>query len=615
MNNEMLVLLTVILVAGSFAQWLAWKLNLPSILLLLGGGLLLGPGTGVLDPDADFGKLLFPMVSLGVALILFEGGLTLKLKEFRESGGTILRLISVGALVCAVLTGLFAHWILGFSVELSALLGAILVITGPTVIGPMLRQIRPRGKVSYVVKWEGILNDPVGALAAVLVYEAFRTVGMGAAQMTILEGVLLTMAASVLTSVAGAFLLVMAMRYRWLPDYLHVPITLAVVIASFTLSEAVQKESGLLSVTFLGILLANQRSFPVKHILEFKENLQVMLISGLFIVLGARVEVETLFQIGPASVLFLIAMIVVVRPATVLVSTWGSTLNWRERFFLMLMAPRGIVVTAIASLFTLRMIEDGRVAEAETFFAEILFVIFGTVIFYGLTASFYARRFQISSANPNGLALVGAHPWARMLAVSVRDEGIPVVLIDSNESNVAAARAQGFQAYLGNIHSKEFLESIDFSEMGRALALTANAEVNAFAEIALSSFLGRSNVYHLTVGTTREREPGASMESPGSVLFGESATYEVLEKRFYGGQVVQRFRYDPEVGIPETVIPLFCRQPNEQFRVFSSRSSFVPKAGATILALGRAEDVPPMEDGGAVKEVAGEVSLVPERAT
>ncbi len=592
MDKEILIGLTWVIFLGTLAQWCGWRFQIPSILLLLGFGLLAGPGTGILAPDQLFGDLVFPVASIAVAIILFEGGLSLNLKEFKQSGGIILRLISVGSLVCWALSTFFAYTLLELPIEIALLVGALLIITGPTVIGPMLRQIRPRGRINHIVKWEGILNDPVGAILAVLLLETVLSGGMSSAPSTFLQGMVVTLLVGIIGAILGAFVLIFAMRHRWLPDYLHIPVTLTVVIALNSVSNLFQEESGLVSVTLLGIILANQRTFPVKHIIEFKENLQVLLISGLFIVLGARVDADTLLQVGWQSFLFLLASILIVRPLTVLVSVAGSQLNWKERFFLMLMAPRGIVVTALASVFAFRLSQTGN-PDADRMFAEILFVILGTVLFYGIAASVYARKVRIGNTNPQGLVLVGAHPWARMIAVALRRKSIPVELIDSNAHHIDAAREVGLSAHRGNIHSSDFLEEIDFSEIGRGLALTANDEINAFAALALGKHLGKTHVYHLASGEIGAKARGASAERQQNVLFHAEATFEKIEKEFYSGAVVRELTLTEDWDY-ETMrqnffffVPLFAINEAGQLRVFSSRSTFVPKAGATILALAR----------------------------
>jgi len=594
-DKEILIGLTWVIFLGTLAQWCGWRFQIPSILLLLGFGLIAGPGIGLLDPDALFGDVVFPVASIAVAVILFEGGLSLNLKEFRQSGNVIVRLISVGALVTWVLSTFFAWLLLDLPLEIALLFGALLVITGPTVIGPMLRQIRPRGRVSHIIKWEGILNDPVGAILAVLLLESVLSGGLNTAPGTFITGILITLGVGIIGAILGALVLILPMRHRWLPDYLHIPVTLTVVIALNSVSNLFQEESGLVSVTLLGIILANQRTFPVKHIIEFKENLQILLISGLFIVLGARVEAETLFQVGWQSLLFLIASILIVRPLAVMASTAGTQLDWKERFFIMLMAPRGIVVTALASVFAFRLIQTGD-PQGEKMFAEILFVILGTVLFYGIAASVYARKVQIGAANPQGLIFVGAHPWARMLAVALKKNQIPVALVDTNGSHIEAARNIGLTAYEGNIHSSEFMEEIDFSEIGRGLALTANEEINAFAEIALGKHLGKTHVYHLGTGKSAGRARGATAERQQNVLFSAEASFDLLEKEFYSGAVVKEILlnedWNPEKAatFDGFLLPLFAISESGQLRVFSSRSTFVPKAGGKILALYRRKD-------------------------
>lgn len=607
MDKEILIGLTWVLFLGTLAQWCGWRFQIPSILLLLTFGLIAGPGTGLLDPDALFGNVVFPVASIAVAVILFEGGLSLNLKEFRESGSIIIRLISIGGFLTWVLSTFFAWLLLDLSLDISLLFGALLVITGPTVIGPMLRQIRPRGRVSHVVKWEGILNDPVGAILAVLILETVLYGGLGSAPSTFLTGILITIGVGLVGAIVGAFVLIFAMRHRWLPDYLHIPVTLTVVIALNSVSNLLQEESGLVSVTLLGIILANQRTFPIKHIIEFKENLQILLISGLFIVLGARVEVETLFQVGWESLLFLIASILIVRPLSIIASTVGTNMIWKERFFLMLMAPRGIVVTALASVFAFRLSQTGN-PEGERLFAEILFVILGTVLFYGIAASLYARKVQIGSSNPQGLLFVGAHPWARMIAVALKRNGFAVGLIDPNRSHIQAARNVGLTAHEGSIHSSDFLEEIDFSEIGRGLAVTSNAEINAFGELALGKHLGKTHVYHLAFGDDSGNARGGSAERQQNVLFRSDATFELIEKEFYSGAVVKEIHlkedWDPEKAkeFDGFLLPLFAIGEAGQLRVFSSRSTFVPKAGGKILALHRSNDKGRKSEPGAEKD-------------
>ncbi len=296
--TEPLIQLTLVAVVGLGAQLLAWHLRLPSILLLLLSGFLLGPVLGLITPDALLGETLFPLVSLSVGLILFEGGLTLKLKELPASGPVVARLISVGALATWIVAALGARFLLGLDWALAILFGAILIVTGPTVVGPLLRQIRPHGRAGTILKWEGILIDPVGAVLAVLVLEIIALGGGVSVTSFVLLGVGRSLLVGVVLGLLGAAVLVALMRRHLIPDYLQSGVTLMLVVGFFTLGDLLAAEGGLLTVTLMGIALANQTYVPVRHIVEFKENLQVLLIGVLFILLAGRVQVADLFQVG-----------------------------------------------------------------------------------------------------------------------------------------------------------------------------------------------------------------------------------------------------------------------------------------------------------------------------
>lgn len=373
--------LTLILTLGATAQWLAWRFKLPSILLLLVFGFVAGPVAKWINPDLILGKLAEPYISLAVAVVLFEGGLSLNLRELKGSAPIILRLVTVGSLVGWLVAAFFAHIIIGLNMGASLLTGAILIITGPTVIGPMLRAIRPKGRGRDVLKWEGILNDPIGAVLAVLIMEAIVVTHSGGERGFIVVQMVKTLVTGL--AVGGCFSVVhiFLMRKKAIPDFLHNSFTLAFVLLASVLSNSLESDAGLIAVTLMGIVLANQREFSVRHIIEFKENLQVLLIASLFIILSARLELSAFEYIGWDDAFFLAALIFVVRPLTIIASTLGSKLPWRERFFLMFVAPRGIVVMAMASVFAFRMVSVDNV-NAQQWLAMMLVVVIGTVSFY-----------------------------------------------------------------------------------------------------------------------------------------------------------------------------------------------------------------------------------------
>ncbi|MCH5377521.1 MAG: sodium:proton antiporter, partial [Planctomycetes bacterium] len=403
---------------GLIAQWLAWRVRIPSILLLLAFGIALGQFIKPDDllakltgSDPSTGpKLLFPIVSLSVAVILFEGGLTLRLSELREAGRGVLRLVTVGALLSWGMAAVAAWWLLDFDPKVASLLGAILIVTGPTVVGPILRQIRAKRRVGSIIKWEGIVIDPVGAVLAVIVFEVvFADAGAGVGHALILLVKTIVIGAGL--GVATAGLLVAVMRRYWLPDFLHGVAVLAIALAVFTISNWMQHESGLVTVTVLGILLANQRKIPVRHVVEFKEHLGVFLISCLFIVLGSRLDLRDLGALGWGGAGFVAAMILLVRPVSVFVAMLGDQTQFKERIFLAFLAPRGIVAAAVSSVFALKLGASitmngdsaDMLAQAERLVPVTFLVIVSTVACYGLLAGRLARMLGLADPDPQGI--------------------------------------------------------------------------------------------------------------------------------------------------------------------------------------------------------------------
>ncbi len=432
---------------GILAQWLAWRSRLPAILLLLGFGMILGlfvrPDQMLADltgSDPSVGpKILFPIVSLAVAAILFEGGLTLKFSELKNAGNVVLRLVSVGAFVSWVLTSLAAWLLLGLEGRLAILLGAILVVTGPTVVMPLLRHVRPARQIGSIVKWEGIVIDPVGAVLAVLVFEQLfihaQDPSAGAALVHLAE----TVAIGVVGGVAVALLLAQALRHYWIPDFLHGAAFLTVALGAFAVSDYLQPESGLITVTLMGVVLANQKDIRVHHVLEFKEHLGILLISLLFIVLGSRLHLQHLVAVGPYGLLFLGVLVLFIRPVAVFVATYKTQLAMRDRLFLAFLAPRGIVAASVASVFALRLMAiDGPLSAGANDMVPLTFVVIvGTVSIYGLLAAPLARRLGLADPNPQGILFAGAEAWVRDIAKVLHDGGFAVILVDTNFANIA----------------------------------------------------------------------------------------------------------------------------------------------------------------------------------
>lgn len=588
-NTELPLLITAFLAAGSIAYWLGWKLRIPSILLLLAMGFIAGPWLGLADPDELLGDALFPLVSAAVAIILFEGGLTLRIRDLKSAGNAIWRLTFLGCGITWVLSSILAYIFLGLPPMIAALLGALLSVTGPTVIGPMLRAIRLPFRVRNVAKWEGILIDPVGVLLAVLIFEVYLAGSTGQAINVLLISAVKTLVIATVLAGAASGLLIWAVRHRMLPEFLHNQVVLTLVLGTFFLSDIVQKESGLVTVTLFGAILANQRVFRFEHIIHFKENLRTLLVSGLFLILAARVDPQTLSLMSFGSFCFLVGLILLVRPLAVLLSTLGTEISNNERNMLMFLAPRGIVATALTSVFALRLQQEG-LPEAETLLAATLLVVTGTVLFYGLTAGFVARKLGLSNPNPGGLLVIGAHQWGRTIAKLMQDAGAQVMLIDNNPFNVNSAKEEGLRAHLGNVLSDEFLETLDFNSVGWAVCWTSNNEINAFARTTLIEFIERTHIFRLTPESV-VGEPEA--EAPLNPLFGKNITFEWIKKQLSAGsRISSRKLGEPckadecrlQIG-GEDNVPLFAVSEKGAVHVFNARDKHSLTAGDTLIYL------------------------------
>jgi len=525
--------LAVILGVGVFAQWLAWRTQIPSIIALLIAGLILG-GLFEVDPDELLGDTLFPLVSISVALILFEGGLDLPPRELRNTGTVVRRLISVGALVTFIVAAWGAYRIFELPYEPAVVLGAVLVVTGPTVVGPLLRFVRPAGRVGPILRAEGVLIDPIGATAALIAFEIVVADQADDAAIEVALIVLKTLVVGAGIGLAAALILDYGMQRFLIPDALAVPITLTFVVGAFVATNAVQEEAGLLAVTVLGIWLARRDSSTIRQVLEFNESLRTLLISTLFILLAARIETDELFDVVGPSLLFLALLIFVARPLAVIASTIRTSLPWRERAFLMAMAPRGIVAAAVSAIFALEM-ENREIDGAEKMVPIVFLVIIGTIVVYGFLAGPIARRLGLAEAHVDGVLIAGSNAVARGLAGSLKSHGVKSLLVDTDPYSVTRAIAAGLPARRMSVLAVEAARDLDLRGIGRLLACTSNDEVNALATARFARVFGRREVFQLA--PTKLSAGGASVpeEYLGRVIGIQPITYAALDERTRSG--------------------------------------------------------------------------------
>ena len=585
MNESGLLALTGIGAAALACQWLAWRIKLPAILFLLITGILLGPLSGWLNPNQLFGELLFPIISLSVAIILFEGSLTLKLDEIRGLESVVRNLITIGLLSTWLIITVSTHWIVGLSWGLSFLFGALVVVTGPTVIVPMLRTVRPNATISNILRWEGIMIDPIGALLAVLVF--FIVSGADASHIVFI------VATGGLAGALGGYSLGLILRHHLLPEYLHNMATLTWVLCIFTVSNLSAEESGLLAVTIMGMWLANMKQVHTEDILHFKEHLSVLLISGLFIILAARIELNQIATLGWSALGVLIAIQFIARPIKVLISTTGSTLSWQERALIGWIAPRGIVAAAVSALFAIRLEEHGF-AEAQLIVPLTFTVIIGTVVLQSMTARYVAEKLEVAEPETNGILFVGAHPFARELALTLNRLDFKTLLADTNWDNISAARMAGLSTYYGNLVSEHADQKLDLVGLGRLLALSPQPELNALASIRYRGEFGRNAVYSLPVSSQDKTEKKqVATRHKGITLFNKSATYAKLANLIGHKAKIRVTQLSDDFDFSDflqqygkATLPLLALDAKKQnLLVFTEEEPLEPQSGWSIISL------------------------------
>ena len=594
MTIELSLMLAGMLVIGFLAQWLAWRVRLPAIVFLLLAGILLGPVSGVLDPDKLLGDLLFPAVSLAVALILFEGSLTLRFHELPGIGKAVRGLVTYGAVATVLLLALAAHLVAGLTWPIALLFGALACVTGPTVIAPMLRTLRPNARIANTLRWEGIVIDPLGALFAVLIYEAIvsrqegHTIGIFIA----------TIACGVGIGALSAWMMAFFLRRQMIPEYLQNYAVLAAVLLAFSVSNALTHESGLLAVTIMGIALGNLRGVHIDDILDFKESLTTLLVSLLFILLAARLHWPLPDgMLGAGIALFVIAQ-VLVRPLTVAFATFGSGLNWRERALIGWVAPRGIVAASVSALFALRLDALG-VPGADALVPLVFTLIIGTVVLQSATARPLALWLKVAEPEPRGVLIFGSDAVARAIGKALDEADFRVLLADDDWEGIRLARMEGRSTFFGNPASPHAERHLDLTGIGRLLAMSTHRERNSLVCVHYRQEFGREKVYRLRNLTPKENTDRAAIA--GSLLapplFDETMTHGRFAEMLEQGWRIKSTKLSATFDWPQFIeqygsntVLMFGVEEKGALRVASAKRELEPKAGWTVIAL-----VPPLQ--------------------
>ena len=584
-----------IIILGIFAQWFAWRIKVPAILPLIVIGLLVGPistlftadGSKLISPIFELvgeegegrglfpGESLFYFVSLAIGIILFEGGLTLQFREVRETQRSILRLISIGSIVTLVGAGFAAHLIMGLSWSISFLFAALIIVTGPTVIAPILQNIPLNRNVSTVLKWEGILIDPLGALAAVLVFEFISSTehGLGFTGEAVRTFVQIIIYGGTLGFLAG-YGLYQIIKREAVPHYLLNVFILAYVLLVFVLSDQLAHESGLLAVVVMGLVLANKDVPRIKEILSFKESLSVLLISILFILLAANMnmaELRLLTEDWRPLALFGF-VILVLRPLSVFISTARGNLDFNEKLFISWVGPRGIVAAGIASLFGLKLAADG-VPGAEYITPLVFMIVLGTVLINATTARLVARLLGVIQDSSNGVLILGATDFAVTIAEYLDRQGREVFLVDSNASNIKRARKKGLRAIVANIYNSDLSDEYDLLDVGYMLALTGSNDVNSYAISRYEDIFGERGAYRLI--TTEEMKAKGTIEDAAHIFSHTDDFINFSEAQREAAVIHERPLYSQRELLELLVIareenysvPLFIKRPDGSLHV------------------------------------------------
>lgn len=598
-----------IIILGILAQWVAWKFKIPAILPLILIGLLVGPiaseflsedGSKWIEPIWNGKKGLFPgdglfyFVSLAISVILFEGGLTLKRSEIKNVGPVITKLITLGSAITFFGAGILAHVLFNLSWDISFLFSGLIIVTGPTVITPILRNIPLKKDVSAVLKWEGILIDPIGALVAVLVFEFISVEGDSGFTITALIEFGKIVLFGTTFGFTFAHALAFAINKNFIPHYLLNVVSLSTVLLVFVESEVFAHESGLLAVVVMGMVLGNAKLDNIKELLYFKESLSVLLISILFILLAANINFEDLtLLITWKSVILFAVVVFVIRPISVFLCTLGAPLKINEKVFISWVGPRGIVAAGIASLFGSKLINQG-VVGAEYITPLVFMIVLGTVLLNATTARPFAKLIGVFLKRSEGVLIVGASLFSRLIGKYLEENGRHVVLIDSNQANIQLAQDMGLEALSVDIYSDILHNNIELSDVGFLMALTGSGDINNYIIEKYSEQFGESGTFRL-VHRDEILDPN---NSPKEGLFSHTDDYisltEVARKYAKIHEIELKDRAHYEELIEKTkqdvdIIPLLVKDKHGVLEIISSDNKNIGKIekGFKLVYLGK----------------------------
>ena len=548
--------LMLVAVLGIASQWVSWRFRLPAIVVMTIAGLVAGPITGFIHPKAVFGDLFNPIISLAVAIILFEGSLNLDFREVRGLERPVLRIVTIGAFLAWILGSLAAHYVAGLSWAVAFVIGGLFIVTGPTVILPLLRQARLKPRPAAILKWEGVIVDPFGALLSVFAFEIIKfllsekeTIG--------------SLAMFFLASLLAAFLgWLVGKGIGWMlekghiPEFLKSPIVFAAVLACFTISDEIYHETGLLAVTAMGITMANMHIASISEMRHFKENISVLLISTIYILLTSALTVDVLLQIFSWKLIgFVLLMLFIVRPLSIWVSTIKTDMSVKEKALVGWIAPRGIVALTVSGYFA-SVMGDAGFKDAGLLTPLTLALVFSTVCAHGFSIKWLAKKLDLSIGDEPGVLIVGGNRFTAAFGKVLKDLELPVLIADTSWSHLVCARNEGIKTYRGEILSEQTEYHLDLTPYEYLIAATDLDSYNALVCTTFVPEIGRNNLYQLSLRTDKTGDVDHLEHTiGGQILFKDGATWEMLNNKMEEGYVFRKTtltdKYDFEQYLSE----------------------------------------------------------------
>lgn len=589
MLDSLLFQITLIVFLGILSQWLAWRFNIPAIVIMSFAGLLVGPFLGLIDPSQSFGAIFNPLISLAVAIILFEGSLSLDFREIKGFRKPIFRISTIGAFVAWIAGSLAAHYVAGLSLQVAFVIGGLFIVTGPTVILPLLRQAKLKERPASILKWEGIVVDPFGALLALFAFNVVLFIDAQTTGVALLEFFAAALFA-VMLGLGIGFSLGILLERGFVPEYLKSPVVFAFVLVAFGISDAVMHETGLLAVTAMGMIMANMHLSSIRDMRHFKENVSVLLISSVFVMLTASLSLDTLKSIlDIRMLLFVLAMMFIVRPLSIFIATINTGVPLNEKILLGWIAPRGIVALTVSGYFATVLVdagyEDGQVLTALT-----LALVFATVLAHGFSISWLADKLGLTATKESGVLIIGGSPFAAALAQELQELNKPVLIMDRNWQDLRDARRTGIPSLAGDVLSEQTEYSVDLSPYEKMIAATTDDSYNALICASFVPDLGRENLYQTTMHMNDPQNYRKSLG--GKMLFEPTQDIHKLNDLLEQGFVMRRtsitdkYTYNQFMRskAPDS-IPLFVVREEGDISFFVNGKVRNVESGATIVSL------------------------------